>query len=128
MTFSTVFDKFIRKFEKKPRIYHKKPVIINFSPKHNLKLFVVWMGLLSEEDNIDLLIDTWIKDILNWTFGVFVSGLFIQIALIPFFSYTLSWMIILNIFALGIGAFVVSRVWNGVIDGFCRFARSFPKK
>lgn len=128
MQFSTIFDKFIRKFEKKPRIYYKKPVIINFSPKHNLKLFVVWMGLMKEEDNINELIDLWFKGILNWVFGVFLSGFLIQLALTPFFDYILSWMIIFNIFALGIGAYVISRIWNGVIDGLCRFARSFPKK
>lgn len=128
MNFSLIFDKFIRKFEKKPRIYHKKPVIMNFSPKHNLKVFIVWMGLMKEEDNINLLIDVWIKGILNWVFGIFVSGFFIQIALLPFFEYSLSWAILFNIFALGVGAYVISQVWNGVVDGFCRFARSFPRK
>ena len=127
MKIPTFFDKIKQKFAKKSKIYNKKP-FFSIGPKYVLKSFLIWIGVMRHEDFIDDIVRDWNKQLVKWILEIFVTGFLIQIALLPFIKYELSFKLIFNIFALGVFAFVVTQTWKGIVDGMCKYARSYPKK
>ena len=129
--------KFSEFFAKKQQIYHKKPKflrILQFKIKHYLNLYrylkglLVWLEVMPEEEDINRIIRQWNKNIAKWLFEILGTGILVYLAIGWIFQLKLGWITIGVVFSLGISWFVIGEIYSNIIDGLCRFAKSFPKK
>ncbi len=115
--------------QKNTKIHYKTPKSFSLNPKYWLKGLLRWFKfrnfsgelLIKEETNIDEVISMWIKSILVWLFDTIVTGMLIQVAILPFYNPGLK-LVPFTIFSFGLLGYIISTTWKGYIKGLSQVA------
>ena len=115
--------------QKNTKIYYKTPKNFSLNPKYWLKSLLRWFKfrdfagelIIKEETNIDEVILAWTKSILVWLFNTVVTGILIQVAILPFYNPGLK-LVPFTIFSFGLLGYIVSTTWEGYIKGQSKVA------
>ncbi|MAG76369.1 MAG: hypothetical protein CL811_06365 [Colwelliaceae bacterium] len=130
--------KFWKKRQNKPKIYNKQPKIWIYSknPKHLLKQTLRWFQfrnisgdlIITSETDIDKVITQWTQALILWIVNVFLSGTLVLLATITLWkpvSFDIG--ILTYIFSYGIGVYVLTKFWSGIVTGLRSVVAAIPK-
>jgi len=111
----------IFKKSRKSQLFQLKNSKIFKNPKFYLKDFLVFLGGIKEEDDIDLVINAWNKSLINWIISVSFTGLLINVILTLLLNLRFNFY---SWFAWGLFAYLITKIWGGYVNGKRKIARA----